>query len=94
MGIVKQCIVEDVGCLYLDKFQSTKQLPLSRRTITDRPHGLSLKVVEPLHTIYFIASAESTDVTDSEQVLYFIRAIRDFIFSEKLLLLGTFTGRT
>ena len=37
---------------------------------------------------------ESTDITDSAQVLYFIRAITDFICYEELLALGTLTGRT
>ncbi|XP_067126929.1 general transcription factor II-I repeat domain-containing protein 2B-like [Centruroides vittatus] len=83
----------------VDKYE---QLPLSRRTVTDRQHELAQNVTEQLHTIiqnedvYFsIALDESTDKTDSAQVLYFIRAItKDFQCYEELLALGTLTGRT
>ncbi|XP_057654719.1 protein FAM200C-like [Diorhabda carinulata] len=83
----------------VDKY---KQLPLSRRTVTDRKLELAQNVIEQLHTIiqnedvyFLIASDESTDKTDSAQVLYFIRAItEDFQCYEELLALGTLTGST
>lgn len=49
--IVKECIVEVVGCLDPDKVSKYKQLPLARRTITDLQHELALNVTEQLHTI-------------------------------------------
>ncbi|XP_023226735.1 general transcription factor II-I repeat domain-containing protein 2B-like [Centruroides sculpturatus] len=100
--IIKECIVEAVSMLDPRNVDKYKQLPLSRRTVTDRQHELAQNVTEQLHTIiqnedvYFsIALDESTDKTDSAQVLYFIRAItKDFQCYEELLALGTLTGRT
>ncbi|XP_026475590.1 general transcription factor II-I repeat domain-containing protein 2-like [Ctenocephalides felis] len=76
--MIKECIVEAVN----------------------RQHELAQNITEQLHTIirnegvYFsIALDESTDKTDSAQVLYFIRAVtKDF--QEELLALGTLTGKT
>ena len=100
--MIKECIVEAVGCLDPERIEKYKQLPLSRRTITDRQHELAYNVTEQLRTIiqkknvYFsIALDESTDKTDSAQDFYFIRAItEDFQCYEELLGLGTLTGRT
>lgn len=100
--IVKECIVEVVGCLDPDNVSKYKQLPLSRGTITDRQHELAFNLTEQLHAIlqkkniyYSIALDESTDTTDSAQVLYFIRVItEDFICYEELLALGTLANRT
>ncbi|XP_056633861.1 protein FAM200C-like [Diorhabda sublineata] len=97
-------IVEAVSMLDPRNVDKYKQLPLSRRTITDRQHELTQNVIKlyKLHKIiqnedvYFsIASVKSTDKTDSAQVLYFIRALtKDFQCYEELLALGTLTGRT
>ncbi|XP_026475835.1 general transcription factor II-I repeat domain-containing protein 2B-like [Ctenocephalides felis] len=100
--MIKECIVEAVSMLDPRNVDKYKQLPLSRRTITDRQHELAQNITEQLHTIirnegvYFsIALDESTDKTDSAQVLYFIRAVtKDFQCYEELLALGTLTGRT
>lgn len=100
--IIKECIVEAVGMLDPEKIDKYKQLPLSRRTVTDRQHELAQNVTEQLRTIiqnedvYFsIALDESTDKTDTPQILYFIRAVtKDFQCYEELLALGTLTGRT
>ena len=100
--IIKECIVEVVGMLDPEKVDKYKQLSLTRRTITDRQHELAENVIEQFRTIvqnedvYFpIALDESTDKTDSAQVLYFIRAItKDFQCYEELLALGTLTERT
>ncbi|XP_056645038.1 uncharacterized protein LOC130450591 [Diorhabda sublineata] len=100
--IIKECIVEAVSMLDPRNVDKYKQLPPSRRTVTDRQHELAQNVTEQLHTIiqnedvhFSIASDESTDKTNSAQVLYFIRAItKDFQCYEELLVLGTLTGKT
>lgn len=99
---IKDCIIEAVNCLDPDKVAKYKELPLSRRTITDRQHDLAQNITDQLREIlqdknvYFsLALDESTDKTDSAQVLYFIRAItNDFCCYEELLAMGTMTGRT
>nr|XP_022907692.1 protein ZBED8-like [Onthophagus taurus] len=102
VAIIKECIVEAVGMLDPENVAKYKQLPLSRRTITDRQHDLAQNVTEQLciiiqnEDVYFsIVLDESTDRTDLAQVLYFIRAVtKDFQCYEELLALGTLTGRT
>ncbi|XP_068206805.1 protein FAM200C-like [Palaemon carinicauda] len=91
-----------VGCTDPDKVNKYKEVPLSRRTNTDRQHELACNVTEQLKNViekeniyYSVALDESTDSTDSAQVLYFIRAIiDDFQLYEELLALGTLKGRT
>lgn len=67
-----------------DKVNKDKVVPLSR-TNTDRQHELARDVKEQLKNIiqresvyYSVSLDESTDSTDSAQVLYFIRAITRF----------------
>jgi len=67
-----------------DKVNKDKVVPLSR-TNTDRQHELARDVKEQLKNIiqkenvyYSVALDESTDPTDSAQVLCFIRAIIRF----------------
>ena len=91
-----------MSTFYPKNVHKYKQLPLSRRTVTDRLHELAQNVTEQLHTIiqnedvhFTIALDESSDKTDSAQVLYLIRTItKDFQCYEELLALGTLTGRT
>lgn len=91
-----------VRCIDPDKVNKYKEVPLSRKTNTDRQHELACNVTEQLKNIiqkknvyYSLALDESTDSTDSAQVLYFIRAITDdFQLFEELLALGTLKGRT
>ena len=46
-------------------------------------------------TYYSVALDESTDATDSAQVLYFVRAVtEEFEVYEELFALGTLKGRT
>ncbi|XP_065651104.1 protein FAM200C-like [Hydra vulgaris] len=85
-----------------DKVDKYKQLPLSRRTIMDRQHELATNSSEQLISIcqmedayYSIALDESTDVTDSTQLLLFIRVITaDFKSYEELFALATLKGKT
>ena len=42
--IIKECIFEAVGMLDPEKVDKYKQLPLSRRTITNRQHELAENV--------------------------------------------------
>ncbi|XP_065642694.1 protein FAM200C-like [Hydra vulgaris] len=77
---LKACLIEAVSCMDLDKVDKYKQLPLSRRTITDRQYELATNSSEQLISIcqmedayYLIALDESTDMTDSTQLLLFIR---------------------
>jgi len=88
-----------VRCIDADKVNKDKVVPLSR-TNTDRQHELARGVKEQLKNIIqkenvcSVALDESTDPTDSAQVLYFIRAIiSDFQLYEELLALGTLKGR-
>uniref|UniRef100_A0A6P7F1W9 General transcription factor II-I repeat domain-containing protein 2A-like n=1 Tax=Diabrotica virgifera virgifera TaxID=50390 RepID=A0A6P7F1W9_DIAVI len=100
--MIKDCIVEVVKCLHPEKVDKYKQLPLSRGTITERQHELATNIKQQFckiikeENIYFsIALDESTDNTDSAQVLFFIRAItEDFRCFEELLALGTLSGGT
>ncbi|XP_065667631.1 protein FAM200C-like [Hydra vulgaris] len=85
-----------------DKVDKYKQLPLSRRTIKDRQHELATNSSEQLISIcqiedayYLIALDESTHVTDSAQLLLFIRVITvDFKSYEELFALATLKGKT
>lgn len=94
--------MEVVKCLHPEKVDKYKQLPLSRGAITERQHELATNIKQQFckiikeENIYFsIALDESTDNTDSAQVLFFIRAItEDFRCFEELLALGTLSGRT
>ncbi|UYV81530.1 EPM2AIP1 [Cordylochernes scorpioides] len=102
--MIKECIVEVVKCLHPEKVDKYKQLPLSRRTITERQHELATNIKQQFcntkiikeENIYFsIALDESTDNTDSAQALSFIQAItEDFRCFEEFLALGTLSGRT
>ena len=100
--LIKECVIEVVRCLDPDKVNKYKDIPLSRRTNTDRQHELAQNVTDQLKNIiqkdttyYSIALDESTDATDSAQVLYFVRAItEEFDVYEELLALGTLKGRT
>ncbi|XP_029641339.1 uncharacterized protein LOC115216280 [Octopus sinensis] len=93
---------EVVGCIDPDKVNKYKKVSRSRRTNTDRHHELVYDVTEQLRNIIpkenvycSVALDESTDSTDSAQVLYFIRAISDdFQEYEELFALGTLKGRT
>lgn len=75
--LMKECILEVVGCIDPDRVNKYKEVPLSRRTNTDRQHELACNVTEQLKNIiqkeniyYSVALDESTDSTDSAQVLY------------------------
>ncbi|XP_065662748.1 EPM2A-interacting protein 1-like [Hydra vulgaris] len=99
---LKACLIEAVSCLDPDKVDKFKQLPLSRRTITDLQHELATNSPEQLISIcqmedayYLIALDESTYVTDSAQLLLFIRVITaDFKSYEELFALATLKGKT
>lgn len=98
--IVKECIAEVVGCLDVNNVSKYNQLPLSRRAITDQQNELALNITEQLHTIlqkgniyYSIALVESTDITESAQVLYFIQATaEDFILLQRVTGFGHSCG--
>ena len=100
--LIKDCIIEVVGCLDPDKINKYKNIPLSRRTNTDRQQELAQNITEQLTnvmnkntTYYSVALDESTDATDSAQVLYFVRAVtEEFEVYEELFALGTLKGRT
>lgn len=99
--IVKECIAEVVGCLDINNVSKYNQLPLSRRTITNQQHELALNITEQLHTIpqkgnvyYSIALVESTDTTESVQVLYFRPQQKILFCYKELLTLGTLVGKT
>ena len=100
--LIKDCIVEVVGCLDPDKINKYKNIPLSRRTNTDRQQELAQNITEQLTNVmnkntkyYLVALDESTDATDSAQVLYFVRAVtEEFEVYEELFALGTLKGRT
>ncbi|GBN48264.1 hypothetical protein AVEN_73392-1 [Araneus ventricosus] len=91
--IINEYNVEAVSCLDPKKVDKYKQLPLSRRTTTDRQQELVQNLTDQLHTIiknehvYFsIGLDESTNKMNSAQALYFICAkTKDFQRYEELL---------
>ncbi|XP_065652878.1 EPM2A-interacting protein 1-like [Hydra vulgaris] len=99
---LKVCLIEAVSCTDPDKVDKYKQLPLFRRTITDRQHELATNSSEQLFSIcqmedayYSIDLDKSTDVTDSAQLLLFIRVITaDFKSYEELFALAALKGKT
>lgn len=49
--LIKECILEVVRCIDPDKVNKYKDVPLSRRTNTDRQHELACNVTEQLKNI-------------------------------------------
>ena len=99
---MKNCVIEVVRCLDPQKVNKYKEVPLSRRTNTDRQVESAQNITNQLENIlqkdttyYSVALDESIDATDSAQVLYFVRAItEEFDIYEELLALSTFKRRT
>ena len=76
--IIKNCIIEVVSCLDLDKIKKYKKLPFSKQAITDWQHKLALNVSKQLYIIcqmkdvyHSIALDELTDIHDLAQLLFF-----------------------
>lgn len=70
--LIKECFLEVVRCIDPDKVNKYKEVPLSKKTNTDRQHELACNVTEQLKNIiqkenvyYSVALDESTDSTDS-----------------------------
>ncbi|XP_065664410.1 protein FAM200C-like [Hydra vulgaris] len=99
---LKACLIDSVSCMDPDKVDKYKQPPLSRRTTTERQHEHSTNSSEQLISIcqmedayYSIALDESTDVTDSAEILLFVWVITaDFKSYEELFTLATLKGKT
>ena len=49
--LIKDCIIEVVGCLDPDKINKYKNIPLSRRTNTDRQQELAQNITEQLTNV-------------------------------------------
>ena len=90
---VKRCSVKMASALGEQKIASEfENVPLSKQTVTRRIEEIGSHLVNKLKTIvadsvYFsLALDESTDVTDTAQLLIFIRTVsKDFVVHEELL---------
>lgn len=98
---VKKCMlgVSEIMCSEMkEKFES---ISLSRQTIVRRIEKIELNICDQLTSkidaclFFSIALDESTDVTDTAQLLIFIRMINnDFEITEELLSMISLKGRT
>jgi len=98
---VKKCIVAAIEKLIPEKVSDCKEISLSRQTVTRRITDIGNDVFNQLqHEVkrfrYFsLAMDESNDVTDTAQLLIFVRGIDDnFNVTEELASLESMHGQT
>lgn len=100
---IKQCLIKVTEVMCLEKVQDFNNVSLSRNTVVRRIEDLSANLKLQLREkacafdFYSIACDESTDATDTAQLLIFLRGVDDnFCCTEELLdmmsLKGTTTG--
>ena len=90
---IKQCMVETAGLLCPDTKSKSEQISLPRRTVSfrrieeiDKNLATELKGKADSLVFYSLALDESSDVTDTAQLLIFVREINDdFEMTEELL---------
>ncbi|KAI7790569.1 general transcription factor II-I repeat domain-containing protein 2 [Triplophysa rosa] len=101
---VKECLMKVATIICPEKMQDFKNISLSRNTVGRRIEDLSANLKEqvtdkvPTFDFYSIACDDSTDSTDTAQLLIFLRGVdSDFCITEELLdmksLKSTTTGK-
>lgn len=99
---INQCLIKVTEVMCPEKVQDFNNMSLSRNTVVWRIAGLSANLKLQLRDkacafdFYSIACDESTDATDTAQLLIFLRGVDNFCCTEELLdmmsLKGTKTG--
>lgn len=101
---IKQCLIKVAEVMCPEKLQDFNNVSLSRNTTVRRIEDLATNLKDQLRDkacafeFYSIACDESTDATDTAQLLIFLRGVDDnFCCTEELLdmmsLKGTTTGK-
>lgn len=98
---VKKCIVAAVEELISEKVSVCEEISLSRQTVTRRIMDIGNDVFNQLQReikrfrFFSLAMDESNDVTDTAQLLIFVRGMDDdFIVTEKCALLESMHEQT
>lgn len=82
-NIVKECMMEAVGVLCPEKVKLFKSISLSRNTVARRIDDIGNNILHQISgkaqrfTHYSIAMDESTDISDTSQLLVFVRGVDD-----------------
>lgn len=98
---VKKCIAAAINEICPDKLPAFNNISLSRRTITRRIEEIGKNLENQLErrikdfSFFAIALDESTDVSDTAQLLIFVRGVsEDFQVTEELATLASMKDRT
>ncbi|XP_023211754.1 general transcription factor II-I repeat domain-containing protein 2-like [Centruroides sculpturatus] len=82
-NIVKECMMEDAGELCPEKLQLFKMISLSRNTVARQIDNIGNNILHQItgkvqrFTRYSLTMDESTDVSDTSQLLVFVRGVDD-----------------
>lgn len=98
---IKQCLMKVTKAMCPEKVQDFDNVSLSRNTIAQRIEDLSANLKDQLKDkacafdFYSIACDESTDATDTAQLLIFLQGVDDnFCCTEELLHMMSLKGKT
>nr|XP_042903463.1 general transcription factor II-I repeat domain-containing protein 2A-like [Parasteatoda tepidariorum] len=98
---IKQCMIDVCDIMCPEKKNDFQSLSLSRRTITERIENIDKNLISQLTTktqkfiFYSITMDESTDISDTAQLLIFVRGIdAHFEITEELAGLQSMKGTT
>ena len=95
---VKECLIKVVRSLIPEKMDDIKNMSLSRQTITRRIAELSADIKDQVteksksFNFYSIACAESTDASDTAQLLIFLEVLMTISASQRSCLIFSLTG--
>jgi len=100
--LIKECITDAVKCIHPGKENDYASIPLSRDTVQRRQKHIAEQIKLSLgkkitmkDSLFSLAIDESTDITDSAQLLIFIRSISsNFDLCEDLLSMETLATHT
>lgn len=97
---LKKCIIAAVEEIGPDKCSAFKEISLSRPSITRRVENIGQNLQDQLQTtaetfsFFALALDESTDISDTAQLLIFVRGIdQEFTITEKLVSLQSMKER-